>query len=189
MGSLATHTPPPPSAIVVHVPLTVIELRQYTLHPGRRDELIDLFVHKLIKPQEEVGMTILGIFRDLDDPDRFVWLRGFPDMPTRANALDAFYNGPIWAKHANAANATMLDSSDARLLQPVSGAFPKTYEGTHSITIKQAGKPTPEALVTLTTLDADNNFPRLPLRTDEDPVDVALFAADIPGALRLASAL
>jgi len=189
MGSLATHTAPSPSAIVVHVPLTVIELRQYTLHPGRRDELIDLFVKELIEPQEAVGMTILGVFRDLDDPDRFVWLRGFPDMPTRARALDAFYNGPVWAEHANAANATMLDSSDARLLRPVSGAFPETYEGTHSITITQAGTAAPEALVTLTTLEADNNFPRLPVRTDEGPVDVALFAADIPGALRLANAL
>ncbi|MBO2450413.1 NIPSNAP family protein [Actinomadura barringtoniae] len=169
--------------------LTVIELRQYTLHPGRRDELIDLFVGELIEPQEKDGMTILGVFRDLDDPDRFVWLRGFPDMPSRARSLDAFYNGPIWARHANAANATMLDSSDARLLRPVAGDFPQAYEGTHSITINQPGTPAPGALITLTTLDAANNFPRLPVRTDEGPIDVSLFSTDIPGALRLSSAL
>jgi len=25
-------------------------------------------------------MALVGQFRDLADPDRFVWLRGFPDM-------------------------------------------------------------------------------------------------------------
>jgi hypothetical protein len=189
MGNLATHAPGSRAAIVVDVTLTVIELRQYTLHPGRRDELIDLFVEELIEPQEAVGMTILGVFRDLDDPDRFVWMRGFPDMAGRAEALDAFYNGPVWAKHSARANDTMLDTSDARLLRLVTGGFPREYAGTHSITIKPAGMPVPGAIVTLTTLDAENTFPRLPVRTDEGPVDVALYAADIPEALRLASAL
>lgn len=52
----------------------VVELRRYTLHPGRRDVLIDLFDRELVESQEAVGMAVLGQFRDLDDPDRFVWL-------------------------------------------------------------------------------------------------------------------
>ena len=35
-------------------------------------------------------MTLVGQFRDLDNPDRFVWLRGFADMTTRAQALERF---------------------------------------------------------------------------------------------------
>src|SRR5687767_14085568 len=59
----------------------VVELRQYTLHPGQRDVLIELFEREFVETQEAEGMRIVGQFRDLDNPDRFVWLRGFPDMP------------------------------------------------------------------------------------------------------------
>lgn len=96
----------------------VVELRQYTLNPGQRDVLIDLFDREFVESQEEVGMKIIGQFRDLDDPNRFVWLRGFPDMPTRGEALSAFYFGPVWKEHRELANSTMVDSSNALLLRP-----------------------------------------------------------------------
>jgi hypothetical protein len=96
----------------------VVELRQYTLRPGQREVLIELFERELIEPQEAVGMRILGQFRDLDRPDRFVWLRGFSDMEARRQGLDAFYGGPVWAAWGPAANATMIDSDDVLLLRP-----------------------------------------------------------------------
>lgn len=34
---------------------------------------------------------MLGQFRDLDDPDRFVWLGGFSDMESRRRSVEAFY--------------------------------------------------------------------------------------------------
>ncbi|WP_327088914.1 NIPSNAP family protein [Nonomuraea sp. NBC_01738] len=97
----------------------VVELRQYTLHPGQRDVLISLFDREFVESQEAVGMTLLGQFRDLDDPDRFVWLRGFDDMPHRAEALGRFYGGPVWKAHREQANATMIDSDDVLLLRTV----------------------------------------------------------------------
>lgn len=96
----------------------IVELRQYTLRGGRRDELIALFEAQFIESQEAVGAHILGLFRDLDDPDRFVWLRGFPSMDARAAALKAFYFGPVWKAHRSAANATILDSDNVLLLHP-----------------------------------------------------------------------
>jgi len=96
----------------------ILELRQYTLHPGMRDVLIELFEREFIESQEALGMTLVGQFRDLDHPDRFVWLRGFPDMTTRAQALEKFYGGPIWKAHREAANATMIDSDNVLLLRP-----------------------------------------------------------------------
>jgi hypothetical protein len=98
----------------------IVELRQYTLHPGQRDVLIELFDREFVETQEVLGMHVLGQFRDLDRPDRFVWLRGFPDMAARAVGLNAFYSGPVWKKHAHAANATMVDSDNVLLLRPVS---------------------------------------------------------------------
>ncbi len=106
------------------VQTAIVELRQYTLHPGARDTLIDLFDREFVETQEACGISVLGQFRDLDRPDRFVWLRGFSDMESRAAALASFYGGPVWAAHRDAANATMIDSYDVLLLRPSgAGAF------------------------------------------------------------------
>lgn len=96
----------------------VVELRQYTLHPNQREVLIELFEREFIESQEAVGMNPFGIFRNLDDPDQFVWLRGFSDMATRGQALPAFYGGPTWKANSKAANATMIDSDNVLLLRP-----------------------------------------------------------------------
>lgn len=103
----------------------VAELRRYRLHPGRREDLIDLFDRHFVEPQEDVGMRVLGQFRDVDDPDRFVWLRAFPDMDSRATSLSAFYHRhPAWRTHREAANDTMADSDDVLLLRPVANGGP-----------------------------------------------------------------
>ncbi len=100
----------------------IVELRRYTLVPGRRDVLIDLFEASFVESQEDAGMTVVGTFRDLDDPTRFVWLRGFPSMEARAPSLARFYGGPVWLSHREAANSTMVDSDDVLMLRPASPA-------------------------------------------------------------------
>ena len=100
----------------------IVEFRQYTLHRGKRDVLIDLFDREFIEPQEALGMKIIGQFRDVDNRNRFVWLRGFRDMASRAQALQDFYGGPVWKTHREAANATMVDSDNVLLLRPASPA-------------------------------------------------------------------
>lgn len=104
----------PPSIDDCHV----LELRQYTLHPHQREVLIELFDREFVETQEAHGMRVLGQFRDLDRPDRFVWLRGFASMPGRHEALAGFYGGPVWAAHRDAANATMADCDNVLLLRP-----------------------------------------------------------------------
>lgn len=107
----------------------VIELRQYKLRPGQRDVLIELFDREFVESQEAVGMRVIGQFRNADDAAAFVWLRGFADMDARARGLQAFYGGPVWTEHRNAANATMVDSDNVLLLRPAwkgSGMAPST---------------------------------------------------------------
>ncbi|RYY90273.1 MAG: NIPSNAP family protein [Comamonadaceae bacterium] len=94
------------------------ELRQYTLQPGARDALVAVFDRELVETQEAAGLQVLGQFRDLERPDRFVWLRGFADAASRAPSLAGFYGGPAWAEHGPAANATMVAWDDVLLLRP-----------------------------------------------------------------------
>ncbi|GHO56934.1 NIPSNAP family protein [Ktedonobacter robiniae] len=118
----------------------IIELRQYTLKPGRRDELIALFEEHFIEGQEQAGAHVLGQFRRRNRPDQFVWLRGFTDMEARRLALQNFYYGPIWREHRDAANDTMIDSDNVLLFKPASrtGEF-------HLELNNRPGKDVPEA--------------------------------------------
>ena len=179
----------------------VVELRRYTLHNGRREDLIRIFDGYFIESQEEAGMDVIGQFRDLDWPDCFVWLRGFDDMVSRKQALEAFYGGPDWAAHKDAANATMIDYSDVLLLKPAwaGSAFdladrardelrnvasfavlsavifhiaPETEAEFVALMAEEAaplltqhGGPPIAAFV---TEHAENTFPRLPVREEEN---------------------
>jgi hypothetical protein len=98
----------------------IVELRQYLLRRGRRDELIELFDREFAESQEAVGIRVIGQFRDLDRANHFVWLRGFPDHQARQQALASFYGGPVWRKHGPAAAATMIDSDDVHQLNAIS---------------------------------------------------------------------
>lgn len=172
----------------------VLELRQYTLRPGARDTLVRLFDDHFIEGQEQCGMRVIGQFRDLDDPDRFVWLRGFADMEARTRALEAFYGGPVWKEHGPAANATMVDHTNVLLLKPVTGTTgfrfdprlrpepesPAVAGGVVLATIDHvSGPPGPDAvaapsdaraLARLVTERARNPFTRLPVREDANVV-------------------
>ncbi len=103
--------------------MSILELRQYTMVPGRRQEFADIFDREFVESQEAVGIEVVGQFLDLDRPDRFVWIRRFPDMTARADALEAFYSSQAWAKHKDAANATMTEWHDVLLLRPVDPEF------------------------------------------------------------------
>jgi hypothetical protein len=128
----------------------IFELRQYELHPGQRDVLIEVFDRALVETQEAVGMEIIGQFRDLDDPDKFVWMRGFTDMAARQAALSAFYRGPAWKANSGAANATMVSVDDVLLLRPV---LPRTsFRGLDTPRQAVGGTHQPQALIEVTIL-------------------------------------
>lgn len=127
----------------------IVELRQYTLYPGRRDALVSLFDREFVETQEAVGMRVIGQFLDLNDPHRFVWFRGFADMPARQQALTDFYTGPVWKAHREAANATMYDSDNVLLLRPArNGAG---FATTNAPRAAPGSAPTASAFVVVTT--------------------------------------
>lgn len=157
--------------------MSIVELRQYTLRPGTRETLIELFERAFVTGQQAVGITVGGRFRDLDDPDRFVWLRAFPDMAHRRRALEAFYTGPVWREYRDAANATMIDSDDVLLLRgPGFAPPPDTSEVVATI----CHPSDPAAFDTYAALrlepghalhrteHAENDYPLLPVRVRED---------------------
>lgn len=179
----------------------VVELRQYTLLPGRRADLVDVFEAEFVETQQAEGMRIGGTFLDRDDPCQFVWLRGFADMTTRLRGLQTFYTGPAWKAHAARANATMVAVDNVLLLRPTEPAHPpadpppagdrsaewvvaEVYEyaaddeaerwlstEVHAVLAAELGVP----VVTWRTEPAENDFPGLPVRDVHAFVWLAVF--------------
>jgi hypothetical protein len=167
------------------VNLQVVELRQYTLFGGRRTELTRLFLERFVHTQNAVGAQVLGAYIDVEDPDRFVWLRGFCDMGQRREALQRFYEGETWAVHRPAATATMVDSDNVLLLKPaLQPAWPpsaaplirlavqpllSTEPAAFATFFEHSLKPLIEGcgarvVCTLLSETAHNDYPRLPVR-------------------------
>jgi len=170
----------------------VLELRQYKIVPGRRDEMIDVFERWFIESQEAEGMRLVGQFRDRDDANRFTWIRSFADMAARERGLNAFYFGLVWQAHRDEANPLLLDNDNVLLLKPLTPelAFADTdrreppepaglivatilylwkdpAEGFGQLfaeRIAAAGLPTLGVYVPETS---ENTFPRLPVRQHE----------------------
>jgi hypothetical protein len=152
----------------------IVELRQYTLHDGQRDVLVNLFEREFVESQEALGMKVIGTFTDLDRPNRFVWLRGFRDMASRLSGLSAFYGGPVWRAHRTEANATMVDSDNVLLLR----APDRAAEFTLPSTRPAPGADAPSGLV-VATLYYLKGDPVRALRTFENDVKPTLEKAGV----------
>ncbi len=107
----ATSAPSPAKA-------QVVELRQYKIVAGQRDAFAELFDREFVETQEARGMRLVGQFRDLDDANRFTWVRQFDSVDARAPALSAFYGGPVWAAKRGQANPFIVQSDNVLYLKP-----------------------------------------------------------------------
>ncbi len=187
---------------------SVVELRQYTLVPGTRQDFIELFEREFVETQQAANIRLLGTFSDTDDPDRFVWIRGFADMTSRRAALSEFYTSAVWLEHRSRANSMIIDSDNVRLLKPSPG-YPgledwtatrpaaSTTERPSAITIVlqeiEAGEDAaaaravcppdvvdPRLFAVFETEPATNTFPQLPVIDSERVLVAVLGECDHP---------
>ena len=167
----------------------IIDVRDYRMVPGKLDKLVERFETLFMDEQERLGARMLGAFRDADDPDRFVWLRGMPDLATRQRVLTAFYaDGEMWRQHREEVNAWFIDTDDVLLMHPITEwGPPATGPSTVAMYTHVRKEPLPAGeaehllravpaavaaaggrmLVALETDRAENNYPKHPIRAGE----------------------
>ena len=187
----------------------IIDLRDYATAPGTRDSLIERCETLFFPAQTRLGARFLGVFRDAEDDNRFVWMRAMPDLDTRQRVLTAFYSdGELWKSQRDEVNGWIADSDNVLLLRAVSGwahndaapskvAMVAMYScvGREPIDdvmellrtvageIERLGG---TLLVIMATDPSDNNYPRHAIRTGETGfVWFASFAAGADCALRV----
>ena len=99
----------------------IIDLRDYTTAPQKRELLIERCEREFFPEQTRLGARFVGVFRDADNSDRFVWLRGMPDLATRQRVLTAFYaDGEMWKAARDEVNSWIADSDNVLLLRAAS---------------------------------------------------------------------
>jgi len=99
----------------------IVEVRSYRIKPGHRDEFIKLFETRAIPALRSHGMKILGPMLDVENPNKFVWLRSFPSLEERDRMKNEFYEGDLWKNELEAIAMPLLDSYDVILCETSSG--------------------------------------------------------------------
>ena len=99
----------------------IVEVRSYRIKPGRRDEFIRFFETRSVPALQSHGMKILGPLLDLENPNKFVFLRGFPSMDERERMKNDFYEGDLWKNELEAIAMPMIDSYDVILCETSPG--------------------------------------------------------------------
>ena len=99
----------------------IVEVRTYRVKPGRRDEFIKFFETHSIPALREFGIKVTGPMIDLENPDRFVWLRCFPSIEERERMKEEFYGGDPWKSELEAIAMPMLESYDWTLCETTAG--------------------------------------------------------------------
>jgi hypothetical protein len=101
----------------------IVEVRSYTVKEGRRDEFVKFFETRAIPAQRSHGIKVLGPLLDLDNPNRLVWLRGYPSLADRTRMSKAFYEGKTWKGELEAIAMPMLERYETVLCETSSDSI------------------------------------------------------------------
>ena len=99
----------------------IVEVRSYRIKPGKRAEFIELFETRAVPALRKYGMKIVGPLLDVENPNKFVFLRSFPSIEDRERLKDEFYSSEIWKNELEPFAMPLLDSYDVILCEASPG--------------------------------------------------------------------
>lgn len=94
----------------------IVEMRTYILKLDMRARFLEIFRTKSIPEHRRLGMKILGPYLSIDDPDRFFFMRGFPDLASREPMKATFYEGDLWKRELESVLMPMIDKYEVVLV-------------------------------------------------------------------------
>src|SRR5215469_5737610 len=95
----------------------IVEVRSYRIKSGHRAEFIQFFETRAVPALRSHGMKILGPLLDLENANKFVWLRSFPSLAERDRMRNDFYEGQLWKNELESIAMPMLESYDVILCE------------------------------------------------------------------------
>lgn len=95
----------------------ILEIRHYTIRPGRREEFIKFFEQSNRGALRDAGMLVFGPLRDLEDEDKVHWIRAFSSMEEREKLKGSFYEGAVWHEQIEPKAMSMIAHMEAELTE------------------------------------------------------------------------
>ncbi|MBT3269409.1 NIPSNAP family containing protein [Candidatus Poribacteria bacterium] len=86
-----------------------LELRQYRLRPGKREEWIEYMEGEIIPFQISKGMVVIGSFVGEEEEDLYVWIRRFDSEEQREQLYAAVYEDEHWTSVIGPKVGTLID--------------------------------------------------------------------------------
>jgi hypothetical protein len=99
----------------------IIEMRTYKIKLGKRAEFLEILETKAIPAHQKIGMKILGPFLSVEDDDTFFWMRAFPDLKSRDQMRDQFYEGKLWKEELEQKLMPILEKYDVVIVKAEDG--------------------------------------------------------------------
>jgi len=99
----------------------IVEVRAYRIKPGLRAKFIEVFVQRAVSAQQSLGIQIVGPMIDVENPNKFVFLRSFPSLEERERMKTEFYEGPLWKNELEGIAMPMIESYDVILCETTDG--------------------------------------------------------------------
>ncbi|MCE1200154.1 MAG: NIPSNAP family protein [Marinilabiliales bacterium] len=106
----------------------ITEIRTYRVKPGHRKEFIEFFEQISVPAMKSFGIKIIGPFIDLENPNKFVWLRSFSNLEEREKMKTAFYESDIWKKEIERVVMPILDAYDFALCETTDNFFFDSFD-------------------------------------------------------------
>ena len=66
-------------------------------------------------------MKILGPFLSVEDADTFFWMRSFPDLKSREQMRDQFYEGKLWKEELEQKLMPMIEKYNVVVVETKDG--------------------------------------------------------------------
>jgi hypothetical protein len=94
-----------------------LELREYRIKGGKRDQWVKLMEEKIIPFQMSKGLVAIGSFIALDEPDLYVWIRRFESEEEAERLYKEVYESDYWRNQIKPEADTMLQRESIRNLR------------------------------------------------------------------------
>ena len=99
----------------------IVEVATYRVKAGRRCDFLQLFETKAVPAMRAHGIRVLGPLVDLENPNRFVWLRSFPSREDVDRMKSAFHHSAAWVDELGPIAMPMLESWDFGICETSAG--------------------------------------------------------------------
>ena len=101
--------------------MPLFELRRYILFPGSSARMLERFQTLNIPLFNEHGIHLEHAWRDIEDPDAFVFVASFPDKAAREAAWADYHQDQRYVS-AKKDQATIIKAIEICLFEPADGS-------------------------------------------------------------------